>query len=167
MFLIFWRGEPIGWHKHAPKGCFLFFWRGGGLISHQVPKQFPSLTHQYPFVLIKFPKNSHQISLVPIKFLLFSSITHQYLFVLIKFPNNSHQIPLVPRKFPSISFCSYHVPIKILLFPWLWRIGRWAQRWMVRLVRDWGRVLNVGRTRERLGQSTKRGQDSWEIGAEY
>ncbi len=29
---------------------------------------------------------------------------------------------------------------------------------MVRLVRDSGRVLNVGRIRERFGQSTKRGQ---------
>ncbi len=38
LFFSFWSGEPIAWHKHAPKGCFLSFWRGGGLISHQVPK---------------------------------------------------------------------------------------------------------------------------------
>jgi hypothetical protein len=28
---------------------------------------FPSITHQYPFVLKKFPNNSHQIPLLPIK----------------------------------------------------------------------------------------------------
>jgi hypothetical protein len=42
---------------------------------------FPSITHQYPFVLKKFPNNSHQIPLVPIKFLLFPSSPHQNPFV--------------------------------------------------------------------------------------
>jgi hypothetical protein len=35
---------------------------------------FPSITHQYPFVLIKFLNNSDQIPVVPIKFL---SSSHQ------------------------------------------------------------------------------------------
>jgi hypothetical protein len=31
IFLNFWRGEPIGWCKHAPKGCFFIFLKGWGL----------------------------------------------------------------------------------------------------------------------------------------
>jgi hypothetical protein len=194
MFLIFWRGEPIGWHKHAPKGCFISFWRVGGLISHKVPIsscQYPikillfpsssqkvpirfllflSVTHQYPF----FPSSPHQIPLVPINnpsisfcshqvlkkfpsksflfpsssqtipinFLLFLSNCHQIHFVPIKFPSNSCCSHQVPKKFPSNSSCFNQVPNKILLFPWLWRIGRWARRWN-------------GETRQRLGQSAK------------
>jgi len=103
------------------------------------PIKFPNSSHQYPIKilllasssqknLIKFFLFSSSSQKVPIKFLLFLSITHQYPFVLIKFPNDSHQISLVP--------------IKILLFPWLWRVGRWARRGTVRLVRDSGRVLN-------------------------
>jgi hypothetical protein len=109
--------------------------------SQTVPINYPSISfcsHQVPK---KFSSNSFCSHQNP----LFSSITHQYPLVLIKFPKNSYQIPLVLIKFPSNSFCSHHVPIKILLFPWLWRIGRWAQWWMVRLVRDSGRVLNMGR----------------------
>ncbi len=76
------------------------------MISYQVPKQFPLITYQNPFVLIKFQT-------IPIKFLLFSSITHQNLFVPIKFP----KIPLVPISNSSKSFCFHQVPIKFLLFP--------------------------------------------------
>jgi len=49
---------------------------------------------------------------------------------------------MVPINNSSKSFCSHQVPIKILLFSRLWRIGRWAGRWSVRLLRDSGRVLN-------------------------
>jgi hypothetical protein len=84
-FSFFWRGEPIGWHTHAPKACLLCFWRGGCLLD--------------------FPSSSQT---VPIEFLLFPSISNQNSFVLIKFPNNSHQIPLVLINNPSNSF----VPIK-------------------------------------------------------
>ncbi len=91
------------------------------ILFHQVPIKFllfPSITHQCPFVLIKFPKNSPESS-------------HQSPFVLIKFPNNSHQIPLVPISILLFSSSSQTIPIKFLLFPsnsflfpWLWRIGR-------------------------------------------
>jgi hypothetical protein len=102
----FLKGWAIGWCRHAPKGCFLLFWKGRGLISYQVPKQFPSITYQNPFVLIKFQT-------IPIKFLLFSSITHQNLSVPIKF----QKIPLIPISNLSKSFCFHQVPIKFLLFP--------------------------------------------------
>jgi hypothetical protein len=96
-------------------------------FSHQIPKKFSSITHQNSFVPIKFQSNffcSHQ---VPKKFSLHSSCSYQYPFVFIKFPNNSHQIPLVP--------------INFLLFSSLWRIGKWTQRWTMRLVRDSSWVL--------------------------
>jgi hypothetical protein len=54
-----------------------------------------------------------------------------------------------PIKFPKSlikSSCSHQVPIKILLFSWLRRIGRWARRSSVGL---------IGETPERLGQSAK------------
>jgi len=93
MFLNFCKGEPIGWCKHAPNGCFLSFCRGGGLISHQVPKKFPSnssCSHHYPIKILLFSPSSQTII---IKFLLFPSITHQNTFI--------------PIKFPSKSFCSH------------------------------------------------------------
>jgi hypothetical protein len=61
---------------------------------------FPSISHQNPFILIKFQKNSNQIPLV-----LYNNPSKSFC---------SHQ---VPRKFPSNSSCSLQ-----------WRrIGRWAQ----------------------------------------
>jgi len=88
----------------CPQGMFLIFLKGcGGLISHQVPKQFPSnssCSHQYLVICFLFASSSQKI---PVKFLLFPSITHQNAFVLIKFQSNS--------------FCSHQVPIKFLLFP--------------------------------------------------
>ncbi len=120
MFLFFWMGEPIGWYKHAPKWCFLSFWKGWGFdfpsSSQKVPIKFvlfPSISHRNSFVLIKFPK-------IPIKFLLFPSITHQNLSVPIKFlpfPSITHQYPFVLIKFPSNSSCSHQGSIKFLLFP--------------------------------------------------
>jgi hypothetical protein len=148
MFLIFWRGEPIGWHKHPPKGCLLSFWRGVGDFpssSQTVPIEFllfPLISPQDSFILIKFPNNSRQIPLVPInnsskffvpikfqsssfcshqlsnklfsfpsssqnvliKLLLFPSITHQYPFVLIKFPKNSHKFLIFPSSSHQIPF---------------------------------------------------------------
>jgi hypothetical protein len=104
------------------------------LISHQVPKQFPSISHQNPFVSIKFPKKSHQI-----------------LFVLIKFSESSHQIPLVPINNPSISFCSHQVPKR---FP-----SNFSSSHQNPFVPIEGRQMSTkvnGETRERLGQSTKR-----------
>jgi hypothetical protein len=91
---------------------------------------------QIPLVLInnnssnffcshQLPKNIHQIPLVPISNPSISFCSHQ-----------------VPKQFPSNSPCSYQVSIKFLLFPLLWRIGRSAQRWMVRLMRHLGWVLN-------------------------
>jgi hypothetical protein len=71
---------------------------GRGLDFHEVPKQFPSITHQYAFGFIKFSNNSHQIALVPIN-------NPSKSFVLIKFSSNP--------------FCSHQVLIKILLFPQL------------------------------------------------
>jgi hypothetical protein len=131
MFLFFLeRVNQSGGANMSPKGCFLSFWKGVGLISHQVSNS----SHQYPFVLIQFPKTSHQIRLVPINIpskslcshqipkkipsithespfvpIKFPSITHQYPFVFIKFPKKS-QIPLVPINNSSISFCSHQVP---------------------------------------------------------
>ncbi len=87
MFLNFCKGEPIGWCKHAPNGCFLSFLKRWGL----------------------------------------------------DFPSSSQKVPIK-------SSCSHQVPIKILLFSWLRRIGRWARRSSVRL---------IGETPERLGQSAK------------
>jgi hypothetical protein len=92
-----------------------------------------------------FPSSSHQYS-----FILISS--HQYSFVLI----SSQKIPLVPIN-------SLFVPIKILLFPWRWRTGRWAQvSTKVRLVRDSGRVVNgapqfVGTKGSHSGRQTSAG----------
>jgi hypothetical protein len=46
--------------------CFLFFWRGGSLISHQVPINIPSTSCSHQ-VFISFPSNtscSHQNSFV-------------------------------------------------------------------------------------------------------
>ncbi len=106
------------------------------MISHQVPKQFPSISHQNPFVSIKFPKKSHQI-----------------LFVLIKFSESSHQIPLVPINNPSISFCSHQVPKR---FPSNFSCSH--QNPFVPMALE-GRQMSTkgnGETRERLGQSTKR-----------
>ncbi len=84
-----------------------------GLVSHEVPKQFPHSSHQIPVVPIKilffsssFLKNSHKI-------------TYQNPFVLIKFPKNSHQISLVPIKILFFLSCSHRipfVPIEFLLF---------------------------------------------------
>ncbi len=101
---------------------------------------------------LDFPSSSQK---VPIKFLLFPSISHQNPFVLTKLPNNYHQVPLVPINNSSKSFYSHQVPIKILLFLWLWRIGSCARRFSVRLLRDSGRVLNrapqfVGRPEGKL-----------------
>jgi hypothetical protein len=88
---------------------------------------FLTITHRNPFVPIKFPESSHQILLVPLNkpsislFLIkFSKNSHQILLV----PSITHQYPFVLIKFPSNSPCPHQVPIKILLFPWLWRIGR-------------------------------------------
>ncbi len=92
------RGEPIGWLQNAPNGCFLFLKVWG----------------------LKFPSNSHcshQLLIVPIKFLLFPLITHQNPFVLIKFSNSSYQTLLVLINNPSQSFCSHQVLIKLFLFP--------------------------------------------------
>jgi hypothetical protein len=116
------------------QGMFLIFLKGWGLdFSSSSPQTvpikfflFPSIFHQNPFVLIKFPNNSHQIPFVPIKF-----SSNSFLF-----PSSFHQIP----------FCSHQVSIKFLLFPYLWRIGRWAQV---------STKVN-GDTRERLGRSAKR-----------
>jgi hypothetical protein len=129
-----------------PRDVSYLFEGVGGLISHQVPKQFSSnssCSHQVP------PKNSHQISLVPInypssksfcshqvphKFPSNFSCSHQLpiikilLFPPIKFQSNSflfqsssHQIPVVPINKSSVSFCSHQAPkknlIKFLLFP--------------------------------------------------
>jgi len=108
---------------------------------------------------IKFPhsfqKNSNQIPLVPYNnpSKSFCSCQVPRMFpsiLLVPFNNSSiffcsHQ---VPKKFPSNSYCSHQYSFvlirfpKILLFPWVWRIGRWARRWTVRLVRDSGKVLN-------------------------
>jgi hypothetical protein len=82
----------------------------------------------------------------------FPNSTHQYPSVLIKFPKNSHQIPLVPIKFPSKSFCSHGDGGQA-------GEHRWARRWMVRLVRDSGRVVNgapqfVGRKGSHSGRQT-------------
>jgi hypothetical protein len=71
---------------------------------------FSSIIHQYPFVLIQFPNNSHQIPLVPINNASKSICSHQV-------PKHSHQIPLVPINDPSKSFCFHQVPIKFLSFP--------------------------------------------------
>ncbi len=91
--------------------------------AHIVCPRFSCFLYPKPRQFVK--KNSiHGQNLIPIKFLLFLTITHQNLFVPIRFPESSHQILLVPFNNPSISFCSHQVPIKILLFPWLWRIGR-------------------------------------------
>jgi hypothetical protein len=71
---------------------------------------FPSISHQNPFILIKFQKNSNQILFVP-----FNNPSKSFC---------SHQ---VPKQFPSNSFILIKfpkVPSKILLFPWLWRIVR-------------------------------------------
>jgi hypothetical protein len=94
MFLIFLMGEPIGCCKHgAPRDVSYISLKWWGLdfpsssSSQAVSIKFllfPSITHQNPFVLIKFSKNSHQIPLVPIKFPLFSSSSHC-----------SHQVPIV------------------------------------------------------------------------
>jgi len=114
MFLIFWRDEPIGWCKHAPKGCFLSFWTGGGWISHQVATQFPSnssCSHQYPVKILLFSWSSKKI---PIKFLLFLTITHQN--------------PFVPIRFPSNSSCSFHM-IKVLDICW--------RNWENRIIMSW------------------------------
>jgi hypothetical protein len=73
MFLKFCRGEPIGWCKHAPNGCFLYFWRVGGLF----PIKFPERSHQIPLVPINIPSKyfcSHQ---VPKQFSSGSSCSHQ------------------------------------------------------------------------------------------
>jgi hypothetical protein len=94
------RGEPIGWLQHGPNGCFLFFEGVCGGV------EFPSSSHC-----------SHQLLIVPIKFLLFPLITHQHPFVLIKFSNSSYQILLVLMNNPSQSFCSHQVLIKFFLFP--------------------------------------------------
>jgi hypothetical protein len=85
-----------------------------------LPQLIPADWQGLPLVPIKgsinfllFPSRFNQIPFVPIKFLLFLSIiTYQYPFVLIKFPNDSK----------SNSSCSHQVPIKIILFPWLWSI---------------------------------------------
>ncbi len=103
MFFFFGRGEPIGWRRHATKGCFLSFWRGWALISHQVPKQFPSnssCSHRYPIQILLFSPSSQKIT---IKFLLF--------------PLSFNQIHFIPSS-------SQKVPIKFLLFSSPWR---WAQ----------------------------------------
>jgi hypothetical protein len=66
MFLIFWMGEPIGWYKHAPKRCFLSFWKGWGFdfpsSSQKVPINIPSKF----FCSHQVPKKSPRIPLVPI-----------------------------------------------------------------------------------------------------
>jgi hypothetical protein len=131
MFLNFCKGEPVGWCNTCSQWMFLIFLKGWGL---------------------DFPSSSQK---VPIKFLLFPSISHQNPFVLTKLPNNYHQVPLVPINNSSKSFYSHQVPIKILLFLWLWRIGSCARRFSVRLLRDSGRVLNrapqfVGRPEGKL-----------------
>jgi hypothetical protein len=82
---------------------------------------FPStITHQNSFVPIKFQPNSFCSHQLPKKF-------HQIPLVLISNPSLSFCSQQVPKQFPSNSSCSYQVSIKFLLFPLLWRIGRWAQ----------------------------------------
>ncbi len=105
----------------CPQGCFLFFEGVSQLGGANIPPRdvyylfegvgdFPSssqtvpiefllfslISHQNPFVLIKFSNNSHQIPLVPI--------------------NNPSKF-FVPIKFQSSSFCSHQVSNKFLLFP--------------------------------------------------
>jgi len=150
-------GEPIGWHQHALKGCFLFFEEVGGWILIKF-RLFPSITHQNLFVLNKFPINSYQIPLVPInypsksfrsylvpiKFLLFQPSFYWSHQVPIKFllfrPSFcwSHQFPFVLIKFPSSSFLfptqPYINPHKALNFGInsffaTWKIGSWEVPW--------------------------------------
>jgi hypothetical protein len=156
MFLIFWKGEAIGWCKHAPKGRFLLFSRVWGLISYQVPKQFPSITYQNPFVSHQVSNNSHQIPLVfinnpsksfcshrvPKNSLVFPSVTRQNPFVFIKFPSNSfcfHQVPIKFFLFPSSSHQLHIVPINFILFPTPPYI---YPHKALNFVRDSGRVQN-------------------------
>jgi hypothetical protein len=119
-FLFFEGVSQSGGTNMPPRDVYYLFERVGDFpsSSQKVPIEFllfPLISHQNLFVLIKFPKNSCQIPLVPInnpskffvpikfqsssfcshqvliKFLLFPSITHQYPFVLIKFPKTSHK----------------------------------------------------------------------------
>ncbi len=130
------------WQNFASKKkkakCFLSFWRGWELISHQVPKQVPtssSCSHQNPFVLIMFPKNSHQIPLVPINNPSISFCSHQ---VPEQFPS---RFPL----FPSSS--DQHRFVPMAMKDRQVSTGERALRWTVR---DSGRVLNgCGRAESR------------------
>jgi hypothetical protein len=107
---------------------FLLLLKGVGLISHQVPIKFPSITRKYAFGFIKFPKNSHQIALVLIN-------NPSKSFVLIKFSSNpfcSHQVLIKILLFPQL-------PINFLLFPTQPYINPHKA---LNFVRDLGRVLN-------------------------
>jgi len=99
-------GEPIGWHQHALKGCFLFFEGVGGWILIKF-LLFPSITHQNLFVLIKFPINSYQIPLVPINYPSKSFCSYQ---VPIKFLLFLNQVSIGPINFPLFSSSFHQVP---------------------------------------------------------
>jgi hypothetical protein len=67
-FLFFEWVSQLGGTNMLPSDVSYLFERGGGLISHQVPKKFPSnssCSHQYPIKILlfssssqKFPSNS-------------------------------------------------------------------------------------------------------------
>jgi hypothetical protein len=71
-FLFFEGVSQLG-GANMPEGLFLIFLKGWGLdfpssSPQTVPIKFflfPSIFHRNPFVLIKFPNNSHQIPFVP------------------------------------------------------------------------------------------------------
>jgi hypothetical protein len=98
-------GAPIGWHQHAPKGCFLFFERVRQLGGTSMPPRDVSYCFEElgAWFHIKFPNSSFNN-------LSKSICSHQV-------PNNSHQIPPVFINNPSKYFCSHQVPKKSLLFP--------------------------------------------------
>ncbi len=142
--------------QHAPLGMFLKFFDGMG---DWIPIKFSHSSHQILLVPINNPSKSfcsHQVpKKCPSNSSCSPSTTHQHPCIFIKFllfPSTIHRNPTVQIKFSKNSF----VPIKILLFPWLWKIGRRAQV---------STKVN-GETREKLRQSAKRsaavrGQAQW------
>ncbi len=112
-FLFFWKGEPIGWRKTCPQEDFFNLFEGVGAW-------FPiksSCSHQNPFVLIKFPNNSHQIPLVPINNQSKSFCSQKVLIKFFLLPSNSQKVLIKFLLFPSIPFCYHQVPKQFFLFP--------------------------------------------------
>jgi hypothetical protein len=110
-----WGVSQLGGANMPPRNVYYIFEGVGAwfLISSQiVPIEFllfPSISHQNPFVLIKFSIFFHQIPLVPIKILFVPIKFQSNSFCSHQVPKKSHQIPLVPINKPSISFCSHQV----------------------------------------------------------